>query len=226
MIIDKRSVTAQLTDYFKQQIEGGAWQVGYKIPSEHTLCAALKVSRSSVRTVISQFIALGILEPQQGKGTFLKRTDVDARLGSSVAVPRQEFKDIRQVLEYRLIIEPYAIAKAALMDDCSTVLLPKLRTLLQEMQDNVGNTAKFIAADLEFHLAIAHASRNVVLEASLSYVFTHTMKRHKQMNELFGFSDGVLYHKKIIAALEHADGKKAAAAMRKHLQNALDKLLN
>lgn len=219
----KKSVPTHITEYFQEQIDSGAWQVGQKIPSENVLSAQLGVSRSSVRAAIAQFVALGLLKSHQGQGTFLQRADVDARMGSDKAVPVAEFQNISKVLEYRMLIEPYAMQQAGENSDPEE-LADILQAYLNEMKSQIGNAPAFIDTDMKFHLMIARMSGNEVLADSLQTVFERTLTRHKQINSLFGYADGISYHQKIIEDLQDGDVKKAAADMKEHLQNALQKL--
>ena len=107
MAVTKVSITAQVFDFMKDQILNGSWQVGEKIPSENSLRAQLQCSRSSIRSAISQFIALGIMRSEQGKGTFLVSSDFE-RLGSmhtGNGATYADYASISAVLEFRQLIE-------------------------------------------------------------------------------------------------------------------------
>lgn len=225
MKINKTSVSAQVSDYISAEIRSGHWQVGNKIPSENSMCQDLGISRATLRAVISQFAALGILRSVQGKGTFLVTDDLDTRMGSLNSVPQEEFLDIASVLEFRLLIEPQAIlwTKRCSEEQYDT-LVEKLKSFHQIMVEQIGHPDEFISNDLQFHATIAKYCGNEVLNSALNFIFDRTRDRHLQMNELFGFSHGLKYHEKIIAALSKKDHKKAAQLMHDHLQVAIDKL--
>ena len=55
MKIKRVNVTSQVVDYLKKNIESGNWTVGEKIPSENQMTEELGVSRSSIRTALSQY---------------------------------------------------------------------------------------------------------------------------------------------------------------------------
>ena len=56
---ERGKVTAGIVRYLRKNIQDGAWRPGDRIPSENELCAALGVSRVSVRSALSQMTALG-----------------------------------------------------------------------------------------------------------------------------------------------------------------------
>ena len=91
------SITEQVVQYFKDNINAGNWTVGEKIPSENRLTETLGVSRASVRTAIQYLIALGVLESRHGKGTCLLEDHVDEHTGSQTKITAQDCQDIEKV---------------------------------------------------------------------------------------------------------------------------------
>lgn len=63
----------QLCEIMKKKIEKNEWELGSQIPTEEELCKIYGVSRSTVRTAISELVREGYLTRQQGKGTFVKK---------------------------------------------------------------------------------------------------------------------------------------------------------
>ncbi|MEW6675975.1 MAG: GntR family transcriptional regulator [Nitrospirota bacterium] len=63
----------QLREIMKKKIEKNEWEVGSQIPTEEELCKIYGVSRSTVRSAISELVREGYLTCQQGKGTFVKK---------------------------------------------------------------------------------------------------------------------------------------------------------
>jgi GntR family transcriptional regulator len=63
----------QLCEIMKKKIEKNEWELDAQIPTEEELCKIYSVSRSTVRTAISELVREGYLTRQQGKGTFVKK---------------------------------------------------------------------------------------------------------------------------------------------------------
>lgn len=222
MEIIHADITSQIVQYFKDNITSGEWEVGKKIPSENQLTQMLGVSRASVRTAIQQLVGIGVLESIHGKGTYLKDDQVEDSIGSVNKITAEDCKDIEKVLEFRRIVESEACFMAACHK--SRELCAELKKWLEKMNENIGRKEAFVLADVNFHKAVCKASGNPLLEKSLYKVFEETRKNHCQMNEIFGYEDGIYYHTLILKSIEEEDAKMARQYMYEHLQNAIDRL--
>lgn len=221
--IKRTSVTSQIIDYMKNCIKDGSWVVGSKIPSETVLSQNLGVSRASLRLAIAQFVTLGILKPEQGRGCFLISDKIDERLGNLKALQEHDYVDISKVLQFRFLIEPEA-TRLACENNHDGSLLAKLRNYHNIMKQSIEKPEIFIKADLDFHQTLGYASGNELFGDTLKAIFANTQKSHKQINSLFGFKDGINFHAKILEALEEHDAKKASHLMSRHLKHALEEL--
>lgn len=222
MQIVHTDITGQVVQYFKDNIISGEWVVGEKIPSENKLTQVLGVSRASVRTAIQQLVGIGVLESVHGKGTFLIDNQVDPVFDNAHKVTAEDCKDIEKVLEFRRIVESEACRIAA--QHSNKPLIMDLEKWLGKMKDSVGMQEAFVMADINFHKAICRAADNLILEKSLHKVFEETRKNHRQMNELFGYDDGIYFHTLILNAIKQAEPESARTYMYGHLQTAIDRL--
>lgn len=221
-MISHSNITEQVVQYFKDNIASGNWKVGEKIPSENQLTETLGVSRASVRTAIQHLAGVGILESRHGKGTYLLDDQVDAGLGSEMKITSQDCKDIQKVLEFRRIVESEACYLAT--EKATPELMKELQNCLEEMEKNQGNREEFVTADMNFHEAICRATQNPLLEKSMLKVYQETRKNHSQMNEIFGYQDGIYYHTLILKAIQSGNAQQAREMMFDHLQNAISKM--
>ncbi|GMA98074.1 FadR/GntR family transcriptional regulator [Pelosinus sp. IPA-1] len=222
MQILKANITQQVIEYLKKNIENGTWAVGEKIPSENNLTEILGVSRASVRVAIQQFIALDALQSIQGKGTFVKTNNITG-VGSNLnAIDEANYDDIIQVLEFRRIIETECAYIAAQQATDETI--NNLKRYLGNMKDSIDQSEEFVKQDMLFHEEICHATGNRLLENCLKDVFQQTAKNHKQMNEAFGYNDGIYYHTLLLKAIQNKDARKAKNLMKEHLQQAIERL--
>lgn len=221
--IVKLNIAQQVFAYLKKKIEDGTWPIGSRIPSENELTESLGVSRSSVRTAIQQCVALNILESQHGRGTFVRNNDVSGIIGTVHTLSGTDYDDLLQVLEFRMIVEKESAALAA--KHATPEHVARLERLLQTMKGSIGNADVFVPADVEFHRELCRAAGNTLLEAALCNVFEQTARSHRQLNDLFGYKDGIYYHTKILKAVREGNASQARREMKAHLQQAMDNLM-
>ena len=72
----------QLMQRITDDIEKGNYPVGSRIPPEHELEAAYRVSRVTVRRALAELTQEGLLERNQGKGTFVSVPRISRNLKS------------------------------------------------------------------------------------------------------------------------------------------------
>ncbi|HIX58377.1 MAG TPA: FadR family transcriptional regulator [Candidatus Blautia gallistercoris] len=222
MKLERVNVTNQVIAYLKKNIEEGAWKVGEKIPSENQLTKELGVSRASVRTAIQHLTGIGVLESVHGKGTYLLDADAESWQSREDMITAKDCEDIEKVLEFRQIVEPEACYLAVLRS--RQELIPILEEHLEEMKRNQGNKRRFVSADMEYHKAICKASGNSLLAKTMTRVFKETVRYHEQMNDIFGYREGIRYHTSLLAAIRANDAVLAKELMYEHLQNGKDQL--
>lgn len=62
---------AQIADIFRQRIARGIWAQGLRLPGNESLAAEFGVSRVTVRQAVDLLVRDGLIEAQQGRGTFV-----------------------------------------------------------------------------------------------------------------------------------------------------------
>ena len=66
----------QLKSYIQNQVIGGVWDAGSKLPSEEILMKQLDVSRGTIRKAFDLLIEDGVVERIHGVGTFVKSAKI------------------------------------------------------------------------------------------------------------------------------------------------------
>lgn len=70
----------RLRDTLATAVAEGQWRPGDAIPSEADLAKSHGVAIGTVRKAVDQLVAEGVLDRQQGRGTFVKRTRFNASM--------------------------------------------------------------------------------------------------------------------------------------------------
>ena len=223
VIVKSPGVTEQVTEYLQKQIEEGVWKPGDRISSENELTKVLGVSRASIRSGIQQLVAVGVLDTQQGRGTFVRglpTEDISKDLGRLY----KSNKDLRDLLEYRMILETECCRLAA--ERISDAVLEKLKTNYENMKaefkkpDRDSNV--FSENDFGFHKRIYVATGNELIIDSLVRITGAIECYQRLFNTDYLCEKAVYYHKKILDALYERNGDKAARAMRHHLRVVIE----
>lgn len=62
---------AQIADIFRQRIARGVWTKGLRLPANENLASEFGVSRVTIRQAVDLLARDGLIEAQQGRGTFI-----------------------------------------------------------------------------------------------------------------------------------------------------------
>ena len=99
---------AQIADIFRQRIARGIWAQGLRLPANEVLAAEFGVSRVTIRQAVDLLARDGIIEAQQGRGTFVTGTlkqdrwlKVETTLSDLAEVYRDTSPEIINISESR-----------------------------------------------------------------------------------------------------------------------------
>ena len=155
------SLTQQCVESMKQHILRGALQPGERLPTEQEWVEQLGVSRLVVREALQMLAGIGLIDVQQGRGTFLRDS-------AQISVFDQlTFGLDLQQLSYTDVFEARAMLDLAVLELCmlraDEQAIGSLETLLDEMrQANGGETAEELHR--AFHRQLLHAASNPLIE--------------------------------------------------------------
>jgi len=132
---------------------------GDRLPAEREFMEGLAVGRSTVREVIRQLQALGIVESRKGSGTYLLRSVSADTIHMPLSFDAARLRDaLLQTLDVRRGIEAEASAIAARRRTESD--LSVIETKLEEMEAVHLEKGTAGPEDLAFHLAVYDATHN------------------------------------------------------------------
>ncbi|WP_434697881.1 GntR family transcriptional regulator [Pseudomonas sp. Z1-14] len=101
----------RLRDQLAEQIANNRWRPGEAIPTEAALSAEYQLSTGTVRKAIDALVSEGILERQQGRGTFIRRPQFQSSLFRFFRF--QSASGERRVPQSRILsVEPVAAPSA------------------------------------------------------------------------------------------------------------------
>jgi GntR family transcriptional regulator, transcriptional repressor for pyruvate dehydrogenase complex len=198
---------------------------GDKLPSERELAEQLRVSRSSIRDAIRSLELVGLVEPRQGAGTVVREISTDSVVNplSNILVRQQQL--VTELLDFRKMLEPPLAARAA--THAAPEEISEMEEILvhQEQKLTAGDLA--IEEDSEFHYNIALASGNSVVLKVLDVLMDLLRETRERSMQVEGRPQKSLAgHRRILAAIKRHDAEAAKAAMRRHIEDVEEIVLN
>lgn len=200
-------------------------QPGDKLPSERELAETLGVSRGSIRDAIRSLELLGLVEPRQGAGTIVREVTADALVNPLANMLVRQREQVVELLDFRKMLEPPLAGRAA--THASSEEISELEEILerQEAKLNKGNLA--IDEDSDFHYTVALASGNTVVLKLLDVLMDMLRDTRERSLQLAGRPQKSLAgHKRILSAIKRQDAVAATAAMRRHIEDVEEIVLN
>jgi GntR family transcriptional regulator, transcriptional repressor for pyruvate dehydrogenase complex len=198
---------------------------GDKLPSERELAELLQVSRSSIRDAIRGLELMGLVEPRQGAGTIVREVSAELLVNPFANALKHRRELVGELLDFRKMIEPPLAARAATHATAEEIAEMEEILQRQEKTQNQGDAA--IAEDAEFHYSVALASGNSVVLKVIDTLMDLLRDTRERSLQVEGRSQKSLAgHRRILAAIKRHDGEAAKNAMRRHIEDVEEIVLN
>jgi GntR family transcriptional repressor for pyruvate dehydrogenase complex len=218
----RESLSNEVAQVLLDHLVSGRYEPGQRLPSERSLADTLGVGRHVVREALKSLTLLGLVVVRQGDGTYLQSQQSDLLPATFEWGLLLGDDQIQDVIEARRELEVVLVVLAA--QRRTEEDLADLHALLDRMRD-AADTTEFVAADVAFHLRVAGAARNAVLQRMLGG--TQSLL-HAWISRVIAAADSTtpsyLEHEPILLAIEQSDAAAAQDAMRVHLDKAGERL--
>jgi GntR family transcriptional repressor for pyruvate dehydrogenase complex len=179
------------------------------------------VSRTVVREAIRALAERGMVTIRPGNGVFVSdivATHVSDQVGRLFRLNGNSYEEVVLV---RRILEVEIAGLAAQHADA--VNLQEMQNAIDLMYATQDSEERFIAADREFHAALARATKNKILPILLDVFADQLQEFMRHMLRVNGAAqDGIAHHKIIFEAVKKGDSEEAKERMRQHLQQGME----
>ena len=159
------TMSVQVARILGMRIVGGEYRPGDLLPVEADLCAAIGVSRTTVREGVKMLASKRLIEISPKTGTrvlpFADWNLLDRDVLAWRLLAQFDTKIVQDIFEMRLCIEPRASALAA--QQGSEDGLRAIERRYQDVRETLeqgGDMRLAAQADLEFHMTIINTSQN------------------------------------------------------------------
>ncbi len=213
--ITKNTNLEMIIDQIKNEIKNGELKPGEKLPPERELAKLLGVSRTSIRESIQALAFSGYLNVIHGKGAFVNDSALKYDEISNLITNISDFS-LSSLMEVRIMMEAEFARIAALRGNDDDI--KKIKDCYEKMK-NAESISSFVIEDLGFHMAIAEASHNELMNC-LMRIFGELL--HKETNRIVELSVGikdsiVSVSYDIVQAINNKQAEEAKELMVKHL---------
>eukprot|EP00752_Nemacystus_decipiens_P019635 g17691.t1 len=218
--IARASLSSQVADAIRSQIDTGSIAANSRLPSERELAASFQVSRVAVREAIQMLQAKGYVIVRPGKGTFAVSPSERSITYLQDWISGHD-DDLRRMVELRMIIEPGVAALAAqrATQQDADELLESARALSTCTQADASRV------DAAFHARLALITGNPFITELLNAALDITEElRSRTLKDSERRKLAEIGHLALAEAIATGDEAAARQAMLKHLQDAADSI--
>jgi len=167
--LERSQKPLQVANQLVEAIKEGDFEQGDKLPTEQEIAERTGVSRASVREALSALRLGGLIRTEVGKGTFVEHVPKvddlrDRILNILVDNPKPlELQEARSAFEVGVV--EIATRKFSGEDD------RKMAQVLDKMKSSAERDEyeRFLDLHKQFHLGIARAARNKVIEDTMKH---------------------------------------------------------
>lgn len=204
-----------------EELQGGHYAVGDRMPAERDLAKKFGVSRPVVREAMLAMEMLGLIEVRVGSGAYV------VRLSGKQEEPGFNVSPF-ELVEARMLFEGEAAALAAAQ--ITDEEIAELERLIQAIQDENREEGSKEEADGAFHLTIARATRNAAIEHTVDELWQLRSSSPEcalllEKARTANVRPVVEEHTAIVEALKARDAEAVRTAMRDHLGAVINHLL-
>lgn len=226
--IQKKNLYEEIVHQIIQYINNEKLKPGDKLPSEDKLVDLFKVSKTAVREALSILASKGILEKRPGVGSIIQEINGSTFIEGITTKLILNQQSLREILEFRRVIEVEATELAA--ERATKEQVNKIKNAHLELINKNKNGEIGIKEDFNFHYHIIVASNNsiflTIFDAIAPKIFEAikiTKKQSVMLSQQF-VTDTHEEHEKIFNAILSGDSIKARFEMLNHLQKNEEKL--
>jgi len=217
--IELETPADKIIGQLKQLIISGQVQPGDRLPAERVLAEKFGVGRSHVREAILKLEFYGLLKTNPQSGTYVAGMGIKVMDNLITDIIKFNKDDFNALLEARYYLELDAVKLAA--ERRTEEDLISLREALVDFDNKVDKGEEAIEEDMIFHIKIARASKNSVIESMILILIPDLIMNIGQ-NKLCGENRGLQSkreHHKILKAIENQDADAAENAIAEHLHD-------
>lgn len=211
-----------VADQLRMAIQLGRYLPGERFPPERELSEQLGVSRTTLREAGRLLEAEGLVKARHGRSGGLVVQDRPVPTDELRRLLKERMAYVNMVFDYRVAVEAAAVRLAAVRRTAADLKglrrsLAEMDAIIDEREAGRSVIPRWKGTDNRFHVGIAKAARNTLLEESV--VRAHA-EIYQPINAVFDEVEPYMNdpHAAIVAAIEAKDPDEAERVMRAHIE--------
>lgn len=208
--IHVKTLHQEVADRIREMIQRGDLICGQKI-DEKILCESMGVSRTPVRESLRLLHSEGLIDLVPHKGAYVSKPRIE------------EIKDMFEVMG---MLEGMCARLAA--DRMGRGDLRKIESLHAKLERRFAekNRERYLEVNHELHVLLQELSGNQALQGVIFGLRQKILLyRHRQLYQKNRFEQSMMEHREILEAFRERDPENAESAMKEHLKNQCDALV-
>lgn len=206
-----------------QSIISGQIEPGEVLPPRRELAERYNVSLSTVQEAVKGLKAVGLIDSRSGVGTWVREDALNTVVDPDLVARRLSQLGAREIYEARLVIEVALADLAACRATDEDI--QAIWEAIESMKAHPLDDQAYVQADLQFHLRVARAAHNRLLEEIHQLVYQFLPEVFLEMVKLPSMQqDGIDQQAAIALAIEERDRESAARRTAEQLHYYLDRL--
>ena len=217
-----RHTFEEAAEQIAEKVRSGELRLGDKLPPERELAVHMQISRPTLREAVRVLVGAGVVEVRRGPGggIFVAGEVVPVELVRARSSLR--LSEVHDVLEARRLVEPGAAQLAAQrggeadLGACERSI-DAMRAIVDRGY-RAEDEDRFLQLDMQFHLALARASGNPVVEALMRTLLRRLeIARDMAMHLPLVPQWTIDIHERTLEAVRSGDLDTVAEVMDEHL---------
>lgn len=195
----------------QRMIREGEFKAGDQLPSHEALADMFGVSRSTIREATQALRLVGLVQTSPGRGSYVCSDPQQLAQSARAAAGRLKELCAPKLYEARFALERCLTSLAA--ERATPDHIRRIKDALEGMARHLEDTREFARYDLTFHLEVADAANNELLQQF------YQVSRELILEGLIGIDalpsvpeNALRTHSAILAAIEEHDPAAALAA--------------
>ena len=212
------SLSAQVVAEVRDALFAKRLRPGDFLGTEKDLAARFNASRIVARDALRTLEALGIVEIRMGKGGGARIANGNPRLFAEALAVQLDLTGVTaaEIMDAQRAIEALGAELAA--ENATKADVARLRRLLKDAEDVIGDLDAFTRLSRDFHLAVAEASHNRVLVVQLISLEHISWPRHNATATPALAQRILAIHTQLADLIARRDAKGARVLMDDHVK--------